>query len=175
MFRTKRSDGTTRLEGGALAAYPVGAIYISLVNTDPGVLFGGTWVPFGGGHTLVGLTLSDADFDTAGETGGEKTHTLTKAEIPSHVHNGGSLTTTNAGGHAHTLKLSPTDGSHQGTGRFGAFGDRIDSTSNVVNNDGSHAHNVTGETGSGSPDGLNGNPHNNMPPYVVVYMWRRSA
>lgn len=56
--------------------YPVGCIYIETTGTNPATTFGfGTWVAFGAGKVLVGLNSSDADFDTAEETGGSKTHT----------------------------------------------------------------------------------------------------
>mgnify|MGYP003677561061 CR=1 FL=1 len=71
---------------GALQAYPVGAVYISTVFTPPALLFGGTWDVFGAGRALVSLDASDTDFDTAEETIGAKTHTLTTDEIPSHTH-----------------------------------------------------------------------------------------
>ena len=71
---------------GALQAYPVGAVYISTVFTPPALLFGGTWDVFGAGRALVSLDASDTDFDTAEETIGAKTHTLTIAEMPAHTH-----------------------------------------------------------------------------------------
>src|SRR4030042_3139530 len=67
--------------------YPVGSIYISIVATNPGTLFGvGTWAVFGAGRTLVSLDSGDADFDAAEETGGETTHKLTEAELAEHTH-----------------------------------------------------------------------------------------
>ena len=71
---------------GALNAYPVGAVYISTVFTPPALLFGGTWDVFGAGRALVSLDASDTDFDTAEETIGAKTHTLTTDELPAHTH-----------------------------------------------------------------------------------------
>ena len=66
---------------------PVGSIYISTVPTNPGTLFGfGTWVSFGSGKVLVGFDPSDADFNTVEGTGGEKNHTLSITEMPSHNH-----------------------------------------------------------------------------------------
>ncbi len=66
--------------------YPVGSIYISVSNANPGLTFGGAWVAFGSGKTLVGVDTSDADFNTVQKTGGEKKHTLTVDEMPSHNH-----------------------------------------------------------------------------------------
>ena len=69
-------------------AYPIGSVYINASNaTNPASLLGfGTWSAFGAGKVMVGLDAGDTSFDTAGETGGEKTHTLTVAEMPAHRH-----------------------------------------------------------------------------------------
>ena len=69
-------------------AYPIGSVYINASNsTNPASLLGfGTWVAFGAGKVMVGLDAGDTSFDTVGETGGEKTHTLTIAEMPAHKH-----------------------------------------------------------------------------------------
>ena len=79
-------------------AYPIGSVYINASNaTNPASLLGfGTWSAFGAGKVMVGLDAGDTSFDTVGETGGEKTHTLTIAEMPSHTHIqalGGNLST----------------------------------------------------------------------------------
>jgi len=122
------------------AVYPVGSVYINATNsTNPGTLLGfGTWAAFGAGRVPVGIDSSDTDFDTAEETGGAKTHTLSIAELPAHTH-------------TYTRK-SVTGGTLSG-------GDP-NSVSDVTDN--------TGSTGSGSA-------HNNVQPYIVVYMWKRTA
>lgn len=71
--------------------YPVGSIYMSAIAAtadDVEAMFGGTWEAFGVGRTLVGVDPEDEDFAEAELTGGEKTHTLTVDEIPSHYHGG---------------------------------------------------------------------------------------
>lgn len=67
--------------------YPIGSIYMSIDSTNPSSLFGGTWEPWGTGRVPVGIDLNDTDFNTVEKTGGEKTHTLSVNEMPSHKHN----------------------------------------------------------------------------------------
>lgn len=69
--------------------YPVGSIYMSATMStvdEVQATFGGTWEAWGSGKVPVGVDPEDADFDTVEETGGEKTHTLTVDEMPSHKH-----------------------------------------------------------------------------------------
>jgi hypothetical protein len=75
--------------------YPVGTIYettssdldtVEKVNAH----FGGTWEFYGAGRVLVAKS-ADTEFDTIGKTGGEKTHTLTVAEMPNHSHTFASI------------------------------------------------------------------------------------
>ena len=108
--------------------YPVGSIYMSATLSTAaavGAAIGGTWAAWGSGRVPVGVDTSDADFDTAEETGGEKTHTLTVSEMPSHNHNaylnGGNLASsagrlqfaTNTGQEfAGSIKAAGGDGAH---------------------------------------------------------------
>ena len=66
--------------------YPVGSIYMSVRNVDPGTLFGGTWTAWGSGRVPVGVNASDSNFNTVEKTGGSNTVTLTVNQIPSHNH-----------------------------------------------------------------------------------------
>lgn len=66
--------------------HPIGSLEINTSGTNPSEYLGGVWESFGSGRTLVGIDSSDSDFDTAEETGGEKTHTLTTQEMPKHKH-----------------------------------------------------------------------------------------
>ena len=63
--------------------YPVGSIYWSSRNTSPASLFGGTWTQIQN-RFLIGAGGSYV----VNSTGGEATHTLTAAEMPSHNHGG---------------------------------------------------------------------------------------
>jgi|8_EtaG_2_1085327.scaffolds.fasta_scaffold00715_13 microcystin-dependent protein len=122
------------------AVYPVGSIYINAaVATNPGTLLGfGTWTAFGAGRVIVGLDGTDSDFDTAQETGGAKTHTLSLSETPSH---------------AHTVVMSTSD-SDEGNLSQGASSGTSNYTTSSVGGNGAH---------------------NNVQPYIVAYMWRRTA
>ena len=129
-------NGTNVLE----KIYPVGSVYINAsVSTNPATLLGfGTWAAFGAGRVMVGLDSSDTDFDSAEETGGAKTHTLTVNQIPAHTH---TLDTSDQP--AGTGSLEVAGGSPVGT-------------------------KLTQSTGGGQA-------HNNLQPYIVVYMWKRTA
>lgn len=58
------------------------------INTNYGVGDGSTTfnLPNLKGKVAVGLDANDSDFNELGKTGGEKTHTLTIDEMPSHKH-----------------------------------------------------------------------------------------
>lgn len=131
--------------------YPVGSVYISVDSTSPATLFGGTWVEFGAGKVMVGRDASDADFDTAEETGGEKTHTLTVTEMPSHNHSV-------AASHRHTVGVGT--GADTSAARAGG-----PQSTTFYSGYASITINSTGGDGA----------HNNLQPYIVVYMWKRTA
>ena len=80
-------DAITTIKNEILnTVYPIGAIYLSINSTNPKSLFGGTWEQIAQGRTLVGVNTADSDFSVSGKTGGEKAHTLTVNEMPSHSH-----------------------------------------------------------------------------------------
>lgn len=137
-------------------AFPVGSVFTSVVSTNPGTLLGyGTWVAFATGRTLVGLDSGDADFDTAEEVGGAKTHTLTEAEMPSHTHG------VTDPGHTHDQAwVSSTNGVRDFSGSSDSDG--VQATS-------------TATTGISIDSTGGGQAHNNMPPFVIVYFWKRTA
>ena len=128
-------------------AYPVGSIYMNCSNaTNPGTLLGfGTWSAFGEGRVLIGIDSSDTDFDTAEETGGSKTHALTEAQLPSHRHQVGS---------------------HDSTAGFGGAAGNVE----FVQDAGTGIGNAVNTSFTGS-----GQAHTIVQPYIVVYMWKRTA
>lgn len=163
---TSSSIASSGLQAGVInAVYPVGSIYISTVATNPGTVFGvGTWTQISRGRTIVGEGTSDATY-AAAATGGESTHTLSTAEMPAHNHAASSSTD---GSHTHGIRtIDVNDGS--GTS-YPFRGSRVtyQNTHNTLSS-GSHDHTITVNNRGG------GDAHNNMPPYLVVYIWERTA
>ena len=158
------------------AIYPVGSIYMSVNSTNPSTYFGGTWVAWGSGRVPVGINTSDTNFASAEQTGGAKTVTLTTSQIPSHTHTftGSSATTSSNGAHTHTLNLNKTAWS-------GSSGSRVvvDSTdytaltNNKTSSNGAHTHTLTAKGSNANTGG--GGSHTNLQPYIVCYMWKRTA
>lgn len=94
---TQLNDDVTRLMGAFtsvtdltkqlfLLMHRVGDIIFSTSDENPSTIYGGTWVAWGKGQVPVGVDTSDSDFNTVEKTGGEKEHTLTVVEMPSHTH-----------------------------------------------------------------------------------------
>lgn len=126
--------------------YPVGSIYITANATNPSVLFGGTWEQLKG-KFLVGVDSSDTDFETSGKTGGEKTHILKIEEMPSHNH---------------TLYGSPYGSADWVEG--GVQRVKYDVNHKTASN--TYPIGPAFDTGGSQA-------HNNLPPYMTVYMWKR--
>lgn len=193
----ERRDGSeedagelTSADLAVAAAYPISSIYTSTVPANPSdnsLLGFGTWVRFGKGRVLVSQDETQTEFDASGETGGSKTHTLTAAEMPSHSH---SISHTHTGStdtapnHTHGIAARRSTNT-QDTGaetRIQAVGGYGDNTGGIFGNGttdlgGTHSHIiVTGGPSTGSSGSAgSGAAHNNMPPYIVVYMWQRTA
>lgn len=134
-----------------LAAWPVGSIYMSLQATSPATLFGGTWERVANGRMLIG---ADSASYPAGSTGGEAKHALTETEMPSHNHG-----VQQAGSDGAIPMEMGKDGTYQND-TYLSFGTSVkpfaESTILISYRGGNQ-------------------PHNNMPPYLSVYMWRRTA
>ena len=128
-----------------LAAWPIGSIYMTVSNTSPASLFGGTWE-----RISDRFLLGASGTYPAGAAGGEFAHTLTQSELPDY-------------------SLSVTNGSNVIRSKTGSYAD---------------AYVQTQSGGWGIPNwesktvtvasGGSGEAHNNMPPYLAVYMWKRT-
>lgn len=142
--------------------YPVGSIYMSTVSTNPATLFGfGTWEAMPAGRVLLAQGKSSwGTTYNAGSIGGEATHQLTVGELPQHTHTASTNTT---GSHAHTYRT------FYGTTGYGPDGSSDREKTINTGSSGNHTHTVTiNNTGSNQA-------HNNLQPYIAVYIWKRTA
>lgn len=150
--------------------YPVGAIYMSVNSASPAILFGGTWV-----QIQDKFLLACGQAYANGSEGGEATHTLTVDETPEHTHTRGTMNITGKA----AASYEQTGGfQNQASGAFyivdslGYFGWGVSGPDNDNRGLGFDAsRSWTGET---SPVG-GGGEHNNMPPYLAVFVWQRTA
>ena len=138
---TKNQDAATKayVDRNAGTPYPVGAIYMSVFDTSPASLFGGTWE-----RLKDRFLLAAGDTYAAGDTGGEAEHTLTVDEMPKHNHD-------------FQASYSDIATGSEVNGKILAGGDYNSWLWNFAK---------TNDSGWNAP-------HNNMPPYLAVYMWAR--
>jgi hypothetical protein len=140
------------------SVYPVGSIYISALSTNPATLFGfGTWTAFSEGRTLIGVGTSDQAF-VSGASGGASTHLLTGAESGEKGHNH----TQDAHAHGFTRY-------NGATGNNGSGGNAVITNLAGFATDNATATNQAVGTSNAS------SAHNNLQPYIVTYMFRRTA
>jgi hypothetical protein len=142
---------TAFVQAAYQAMYPVGSIYMNAaVATNPATLLGfGTWAAYAEGRVPVGKA-SSGTFNTLNATGGAETdsHTLTTSEIPAHSH-----------------KVS--GGEHSGSYDYG----RNFSANNLTGDNSGRANDIdTSSVGGGAA-----HTHDILQPYIVVYMWKRTA
>ena len=151
--------------------YPVNSIYMSVNNISPATLFGGTWEQIKDKFLLAcGSTY------TNGSTGGEATHTLTTDEIPAHTHGSKSLSGSfetrpsnmsddnpilGTGSGIVSVSRAVWSGNHDGFQKVQVRNKKT----NIVTINATHEHTSVGGNGA----------HNNMPPYLAVYVWKRTA
>ena len=131
--------------------YPIGSIYISVNSTNPSSLFGGTWV-----QIKDTFLLACGSNYSAGSTGGEASHTLVENELPKidgHI---------NLHGQEHGTHVYNVSGHFYGTQINGMY-----QTTGQTN--GAYSQQSVGYRFGGN------GAHNNMPPYLAVYMWKRTA
>ena len=137
--------------------YPVGSIYMNVNSTNPGTLFGGTWEQIQG-KLLLGMSSSYP----AGSQGGEATHTLTEAEMPSHVghmlSNFADTSYTDRGGDTNSYYINSNN--MAGLTKYNNRPWKVEDGNELI---------MVGTSRGG------GQAHNNMPPYLSVYIWKRTS
>lgn len=129
--------------------YYIGKLVFDTKNVNPATYLGfGTWQLWGQGRVPVGIDSNDSDFNTAEKTGGEKTHKLTLAEIPSHTHTFKGNATSSAGAHTHTL--------NNHTHTYSKSSSKTGTTTLTVDQIPAHSHgyNAPKDTGSTNTYGL---------------------
>ena len=146
---TKKGSNTYKSIKNILldSVYPVGSIYISVSDASPAKFLGGTWEEFAKGRTSVGVDIDSTNprFKTPGYEDGSETVKLEINQLPEH---------------SHAIKMSVSTGAIQDTDAFTNIG--IKSESGPIN------YGYTSKAGFDQA-------HENMPPYIVVYMWKRTS
>lgn len=146
-----------------LAYHPINSLYFSEENVDPGTLFGGSWVRYGKGRTIVGVDEADTNFNTVAKTGGAPTHTLSLGEMPRHSHGGATEGQSQSHTHReHTVSNTVVGVQPGASGVLVVAADILDTTG-IESND--HYHLIPNQGG--------GAPHNNLQPYITTYIWKR--
>lgn len=140
----------TALNNGLAQLYPIGSIYLSVKDTNPGTFIGGTWE-----RIKDRFLLGAGDSYVAGSTGGEAKHKLSVEEMPSHNHN--------------ILKGTGYSENEFTPGMSKANYKSDKAYADTTKNDDKYYWQAHTEWAGNSV------PHNNMPPYIAVYMWVRTA
>jgi hypothetical protein len=160
---------TTALTNALQVVYPIGSIYTSTVSTNPNTLFGfGTWVAFGAGRVMIG----NGGGYSAGATGGSA-----DAVVVSHSHTASSSSSSTSSvtdpGHTHTI--TNTSSGENGDGRVVVGNDTPQSNYTVPTaTTGISVSTSTSTSTTVNTAGVSGT-NANLQPYVVVYMWNRTA
>ena len=155
--------------------YPVGTIYMTAdANFNPNTSWGGTWAK------IENRFLYGSGSKAVGATGGSETVTLTESQMPTHNHRRGTMDITGNANFS-TGGEGTSTGLLRGNHTEGAFGAELDGKRVPVGSS------ELGDTyryltfrGSNSWSGSTtqtggGQSHDNMPPYQVVAIWKRTA
>jgi len=151
---------TTAVAAAKAALFPVGTIYTqAAVSTNPSSLLGfGTWEAFGAGKVMVGIDSGNTAFDTLNETGG-----VADSIIPAHTHTASSAVTDNGHFHSMSHKIGLDGSFPQGSGSSTASDYNTNSATTGIT--------VATTVNSAGESATN----KNLQPYIVVYMWKRTA
>jgi titin len=174
------------LADGAAVSRSANATLFSQVGDVFGAGDGSTTflLPNAKGRVVVGRDTSNTQFDTLGETGGALTHTLTQAEMPSHAHAPGSLTSNSLGAHTHTMRMSSgsfaadltqiamSNGSGGDGMRYAVRDSATDAShpnsSLYARSNGGHTHAVTGTSAAAGGSAGVATAHENTQPYLTT-------
>lgn len=149
--------------------YPIGSIYMSVNSTSPQSFLGGTWERIKGKFLFAG---NDVDQPKVGDEGGAATVTLATGNLPSHNHGAGTLAASSAGAHQHDITAgAQSGGSTTGIESYTSTYKTTRTISKAAQSAGSHPHTITGSTGNTG----SGTAFSIMPPYLAVYVWKRTA
>lgn len=144
--------------------WPIGSIFMSIYPTNPSTYFGGTWVKLSGGFIYASTATSGTKGESgngsgtavSAATGNTGSTTLTVSQIPAHTHdlpayhiNTGSYSATGAELTYKDYSTTAWPAVAQSWGQSTAGGGQ-----GHTHTLGSHTHNV---------------------PYIVVYVWKRTA
>jgi len=144
--------------GGGGEAFPIGAVFLSVVATSPTTLLGyGAWARFGQGRMLVGVSEGEGEFASPEQVGGAKTVVLTEAQLARHGHPGWD------DGHIHPSSMPSDSDNTQVTPPPSGW---VSSGTSMKGTEIGNANVKVGLSGDNEP-------HPNLPPYIAVYMWKR--
>ena len=157
--------------------YPIGSIYMSVNSTSPQILFGGTWE-----QIKDTFLLSSGDTYSNGATGGSATVSLSESQMPRHNHstNAHSHSADDSGEYFVTSTQSTANNTRV---TYSSSGNRMVDGFNTTDSIFHHRANTnskspstkyTGGTGT-SESASDGSAHENMPPYLAVNVWKRTA
>lgn len=157
--------------------YPVGSIYMSVNSVNPSTLFGGTWE-----QIKDTFLLSSGDTYSNGATGGSATVSLSESQMPRHNHstNAHSHSTSDSGEYYVTSTQPSANNTRVA---YSSSGNRMVDGFNTTNSIFHHRANTNSQSpttkytgGSGTTESASdGSAHENMPPYIVVNVWKRTA
>ena len=130
--------------------YPIGSVHITTNSVNPSNYFDGEWERIQDTFLLASGTTYEN-----GATGGSATVTLTAAQsgVPAHNHT-----------YAHTDTTYKANSTSRKPGTATAA-NYVTSITGTANNTTKTSNNNTAQNASEA--------HNNMPPYLAVYMWER--
>lgn len=169
--------------------YPVGSIYLSVKNINPGSLFGGTWVSWGSGRVPVGMgSNGTTNYSSVEATGG--------AESRSHSHDAktSGAASGNTGGTTLTIEQIPShdhdifnynpalpEEYSEKKNTFGVSADVITpfktawAKMNMTSTGGGKSHSHTLNSHTHSVPASDSKSTDVRQPYITCYTWKRTA